>query len=358
LIIEKLKISNLRIIESINLKPGAKLNLITGSNGAGKTTILESIYLLARSRSFRTKHTKNLISTDKQEFIINAKLIQQDGSKKNLGIKKTPNRLDIHLNEIKIEKLSDLARSMPIGIITPNIHKLLDGGPIYRRRLIDWGLFHVEHSYAELFAKYKKVLHQRNSALKQKNIDYKIWDVQLARYGEELTDFRSDYLNRLYKIFISYTKKFNDLDNIQFNYKKGWSETETLRQTLKNKISKDEKRGFTQSGPHRSDMEILIGRVLATEFLSRGQQKTVAILLILSQMSLQNELVDENPILLFDEIAAELDGKRLKKILEIVDSLNCQAFLTSLNTIDNIDLHEFKIERFHVEHGELSNAHH
>lgn len=331
--------------------------MITGSNGAGKTTILESIYLLARNRSFRTKHTKNLISTDKQEFIINAKLIQQDGSKKNLGIKKATNKSDIHLNEIKIGKLSDLARSMPIGIITPNIHKLLDSGPIYRRRLIDWGLFHVEHGYADLFTKYKKVLHQRNSAIKQKKLDFKIWDIQLAMYGEELADLRKGYLNRLYEIFFGYTKNFDDLRNIQFNYKKGWSETETLRQTLQNKFCNDEKRGFTQSGPHRSDMEILSGRVPAIEFLSRGQQKTVAILLILSQMSLQNKLVDEKPILLFDEITAELDWQRLQKILEIIDSLNCQAFLTSLNAIDNINLHDFEIETFHVEHGELSNAH-
>jgi DNA replication and repair protein RecF len=351
LIIKNLSIYNLRIIEKVSIEPSPGINLITGQNGSGKTTILEAIYLIARNKSFRTSKINTLINYKSNELLITTRLERDNTGQFTIGIKKTKHNTEVKISGKKQTKLSEVVKQLPLFIITPDVNRIFEDGPSLRRKLLDWGVFHVEHSYRETFQQFNRLLQQRNALLRTKISETTNWDYLLSESGEIIQIQRENYLQEWLKVLMELTRGFNFLENINIELKKGWAKENNYLAELKLKSQKDKFHGFTSIGPHRADIEIKIHDTSVIDILSRGQIKILSSLLILSQALLYKRKVCESPIILIDDIQAELDLVTRKKLFTLLESLDFQIFLTSSGDLKQGRIEHNDWNMFHVEQG-------
>jgi DNA replication and repair protein RecF len=357
LLIEKLTIENLRNISKAEISPHKKINIILGSNGAGKTTLLEAIYILARARSFRQKSPGPLIKEGSEKLNLFTILQTANNTKHQIGLQKSKKKTEIRKDGKNLNKLSELAKSIPLTIITPNIQRIIEEDPTQRRRLLNWGLFHVEPEYGELANKYKKILVQRNNALRFSTDQIKVWDRQLITVGNEIYSSMEKY-SEIWNATLSELIESSQLIKpIHLIIKKGWREGETFADALDRSRKIDEERGFTSCGPHRSDLKLVQEGKLIKDTFSRGEAKVAAVFMLLSQTKILAERLGEHPILLADDLHSELDYSRYNRLLNLIDELNLQSFITTLELDkrkNHIGTDAYQV--FHVEHGELSEA--
>ena len=352
--LEKLDIYSLRNIQRASIEPSPDINLIVGQNASGKSSLLEAIYILGRARSFRAKNIKQVIQFDKQELIVSGKATQKNGNSLHLGIQLNGSRCDIRINQENKDK-AELAYSLPVLLIHPKSYMLLDGGPLLRREFLDWGAFNDEDGFLNVWRKYKKVLQQRNSLLKSKQIKHiGVWNTELIQYGTIVSKYRKEYLKKLESAFVEISHYFFSFDEIELNYLSGWADSDSFSLALTNDLQKDVKYGFTHSGPHRCDFQLKANGKLAKDFVSRGQLKLLMLSLKLAQVKLISVEKNNRVCVLIDDLTAELDLENKKKILSYLSGLHCQVFMSTTelaNFGDLSQLENFKV--FHVEHGEI-----
>lgn len=338
--IEKIKINNFRNFEFKEIDFCKKTNIIRGANASGKTTILEAINLVAASKSFRANNINFLIRQNKN--FLNSKIFFKKNSEVNQSIlfireklSKSEGKNKILLNENKIS-ISQAAQNLPIQVINQDDFFILEGKPSLRRKFLDWGVFHVKHSFYKNWKNYFSVLKQRNALLKEKNPNEKILDIldlQLIELGEELSKNRKEYLDIFKKELEKELEKWFFLKKTKIKYFSGWDEKKEFSQVLKNNRKKDINFGLTNAGPHRCDLKFEIDGINAIDFLSRGQQKIFVILLKIAQGNFLYTIKKENCIYLVDDLYAELDQSNFKKILEIFLNLENQVILTTKEKI-------------------------
>lgn len=323
--ISQLQVINLRNLEQIKTILHGNNNIIFGDNGSGKTSLLESIYLLTTGHSFRSRETSNLISFTQDALSVKAKLT--DGQILSV-IKHKKNGTLAQINDIKCHNSSSLARFLPTQVIYADIFQILDTGPTIRRALLDWGLFHVKHEYHLLWKKYIKIVKHRNSLLKLQRPprEFVPWDQLLVQHAEWLHEYRDIYFQQWSEQFKKVLAQITDIA-CSINYFPGWDcAGETLTKQLQDSYHSDKIRGYTQIGSHHADVRIKINENLAKKTLSRGQQKIVLIALKIAQAM----LLKQPCVLLFDDIAAELDKVHLRRIGSLLSSLPGQKIITTV----------------------------
>jgi DNA replication and repair protein RecF len=215
-------------------------------------------------------------------------------------------------------------------------------------------MFHVEHQYSDLAGRYKKTLIQRNSALRQSTSQLKVWDKELEVLGSEISRRMVNYTSLWNQAF---KKMQTDLDvtkPIELQMKQGWKEGLSLQEAMERNRSVDIERGFTSTGPHRSDISILREGKLVKNIFSRGESKLTAVLMLLSQITISERMTGESPIVLIDDLHSELDNKRYHELISLISAQKLQTFITTLN-IGDADISSVKegFSVFHVEHGQL-----
>lgn len=353
--IQSVKIENLRNISNAEISPIEGLNIIVGNNGAGKTTILESIYLLARAKSFRQKRSGRLIKEGTERLTLYAKLKTSDQRSHHIGLQKSTSQTEIRIDGQNLKKLSQLAHAIPLTIITPNLQRIIEEDPHHRRRLLNWGLFHVEHEYSELAYRYKKTLIQRNKSLKSSPEQLKVWDKQLITVGDQIYGYMSEY-GRLWNETLSDLIDSSKLAKpIRLEVTPGWRKEEIFAEALERNLKIDRERGFTSCGPHRADIRLVQDGKHIKGLFSRGESKLTATLMVLSQMKILYQKSGESPVLLADDLRSELDMGRYKELIELIKEMNVQCFMTSLEFDKRDTLLPADAYRvFHVEHGEIS----
>jgi DNA replication and repair protein RecF len=355
--IERIKIENLRNIDYADISPHKKINIIIGNNGAGKTTLLESIYLLARAKSFRQKRTGHLIKEGTERLNLFATLKTVTNARHQIGLQKSSNRTEIKKDGAPLNKLSELAKTIPLTIITPNIQHIIEDDPKQRRRLLNWGLFHVEHDYGALAYRYKKTLIQRNNALRGSTDQLKVWDKQLVQIGGELDKRMSNYCEKWNISLNTLIETTQLVEPISLHLKRGWREEETLLEALERTYKLDRERGYTSCGPHRSDIKLVQKGKQIKSIFSRGEAKITAVLMLLSQINILSERSGELPLLLADDLHSELDTNSYFRLLKLIDDLKLQSFITTLDLMKSqCELTADAYQLFHVEHGEVSNV--
>lgn len=357
--ITRLVVDKLRNLEHLELLPGAGVNLIVGANGSGKTSLLEALYLLGRGRSFKTpKHKAFITKGELQATIFGEVQTLPDMAPISAGITK---RVDgfhqIRVAGVNATSAAPLLELMPIQLIEPETFKLLSAGPTYRRQFIDWGVFHVEHSFFDCWQRLNRCLKQRNKLLRRGKIDgsvLAVWDQEFIYQSGVLTAQRNAYVEQLRPIFDRFLAVLVDIKHLNIEFYQGWSQKVSLDKVLKEMLPSDSKRSFTQAGPHRADLKVKYLDHSAADILSRGQQKLVICALKIAQGYFFSQTTGRPCIYLLDDLAAELDSVHRDRLFRMLSTLNCQLFITSVDeTAFSNNWSSMDVKVFHVEHGKL-----
>ncbi len=348
-----LEIEKLRSLRSAELEFGPGLNLIYGCNGAGKTSLLEAIFLLGRGRSFRTRSNERLIASgDPWARVVGR--VESAGRQDLIGIELSrAEGIRARLSGRAPESLAELATAFPVQVIDPDVHKLIEEGSTRRRRWLDWGVFHVEPSFAIEWTRYQRALKQRNAALRDGDLRTEVWDLELDRSGQALTQARERVVEALAPRWSELCERLTSLE-LTMQFYRGWDAERPLIEALRDNVNRDRERGMTTVGPHRADLRLRCRGRLAREVLSRGQQKLGAVALTLAQLQWLKTDHGVVPTLLLDDPAAELDEGRLAGFIGEVQSLEAQLVVTSLSR-EATPLGQPE-RLFHVEQGRVETV--
>lgn len=306
--------------------------------------------MIGRGRSFRSNRISPVINREASFLQVYAET-KNSGIQSKIGIRRSRKETLVKVDGSVVRKMSDMALRTPIQIMTPKSHEMLERGPEYRRRFVEWGVFHVEHSYRVLHSRFIRALEQRNAALKKSNECLTYWDKEYVKAAEEVESMRLAYFLNFQAMFELERKEYG-LDDVNLNWRRGWKKELNLSEALKAGFLGDRKMGFTHSGPHRADLDISLSGNKAINILSRGQQKLLVAALNSVQAKLVIEQIGQTPIILMDDLASELDDANRSLILGKLIEQGCQCFITGTNLIRDQERTEDKV--FHVEHGELS----
>jgi len=347
LFIKKLQIENFRNLEAVNIEPHPTLNVIYGDNGAGKTSILESLVVLSRGRSFRTTQAGELIGPKKGSFLVYAETVRNNSSVQHIGLERSGKHWRARRNSKDLTQLSQLTRSLPVIIMEPNSHLLVSGPPEVRRKYIDWGMFHVEHEFLDTWRSFSKILKQRNAALRFRKTDVlDSLDEVFSELGVRLDEFRRNHVESIKeKIPGLLIQLSSGLEKVGLDYEKGWS-SEALRDSLRVGREKDLERGMTGSGPHRADIALKYKNYAAKNIMSRGEQKVLSAALLLTQSEILSGL-GEKPIILLDDLSSEFDEEHFNRVLEWTREGGAQIWFSGTKRHKIIGEHKV----FHVERG-------
>lgn len=337
--LHEIQISHLRNVRNLRVQLHPRFTIIQGLNGSGKTTFLEAIYLLSCGRSFRAHELSALINYDASALTVFADSV--DGQR--LSIQKSISSPTIaRINGGTCRSSSELAHLLPCQVFYADLFDFINAGPSWRRTLLDWGLFHVEHRYHAVWKEYKHVLKQRNALLKEKAPPphFLPWDTQLSNFAEQLHLMREKYMDRLVPVFNQVLQEIATVE-CSLKYEKGWDKKKEgipLIQVLSEQFASDCLRQFTQYGAHQADIQIVSRQSKAKYGLSRGQQKIAIFALKLAQCQLLNK-----PCLyLIDDLGAELDSEHIKRVLSYLKKIEGQFVLTAHLKDAFIDLIEEK----------------
>lgn len=353
--IESLSIDRFRNLQPVQLQLSAQLNLFIGDNAAGKTSVLESLYVLARGRSFRARHLDKLIQSDADGFRLVVNLREEGGGKSvPVGMQRVGSRLVCRIDGQPVKKLSELAILFPVQWVGGNLHAVIEDGPVNRRQFLDWGLFHVEPAYSAVWKRFQKLLKQRNAALRKNSSirEVQVWDAELSVAGEQLDCYRSAYISALLPEINALGSRFPLFEHsVVVSYRRGWSADQSYAEILRAGVEKDRDSGFTQSGPQRAELALEYKGKPARERLSRGQQKIYTITLHLAQATLLFKQTRKASLFLLDDLGAELDSENQLKVMSLLMTIQAQVFVTSIDNIDFSAWPAGAVKRFHVKHG-------
>jgi DNA replication and repair protein RecF len=353
-LIKNLKINNLRNLKSVDLEAHPKLNLLIGENGAGKTTVLESLLVLAKGRSFRSVNASALIGPETSHFRVNAKILHSSNREHSLGMERTADKWRARRDGEDVKQLGDLAADLPIVLMEPNSHLLVSGPPDGRRKFLDWAVFHVEHSYLGTWRRYSRALKQRNSALRAKDTSLvQSLDPLVTDLGEKIDGLRQDLSMELGSETRRQLSMLSlELPGISLRYRSGWS-GDSLRIALESSLARDMERGATGPGPHRADIVISVDDRPAREILSRGEQKAMAAALLLAQAEMMVKS-GEQPVLLLDDLASELDARHRDNLLSLGMQGAAQLWITGTAADPYLSVASHQRRLFHVEQGKIT----
>ena len=363
--VAKLTTYNFRNLSSVAIDLHPKLNFFVGDNGSGKSSLLEAIFFIGHGKSFRTTKLEHLASYESDNFVVSIK----DDNDLQLGLSKN---IDSGLTLIKINgerhaRLSELAKNIAVQIVTPESFKLFFGGPKERRRFIDLGMFHVKHDFSKQWREFNRVLKQRNACLRNhlddSTLDY--WTNIFCQLSENVAQIRSHYVAGLiaelpYWLAILLP---NIADKVTVQYLQGWPQKKSLLEALHDSHEREQAYGYTLYGAHKFDVEFLIAKQPLESQLSRGQQKLFLLALTFAQAKLIARVKRVKPILLIDDIGAELDSNSRHALSNATSKLDCQVvitaieesvlrpFINDLSVINNKGSDNNNYHMFHVKHG-------
>ncbi len=358
--INRITLVNFRNFENITFYPSNDLNILVGSNGSGKTSILESIHYMSLARSFRTSNNSSIVHFGEKSFVIASSLLEEKGEESfshKLAIsRELSGKLQIKFDNESVRRISTLANNICVQLISPTSLSLIDGTPSLRREFIDWGCFYHFPEYTILYQRFQKILKQRNAVLQlHKPSEFlSYWNDQFIKASLQINEYRDKYLklfNEEAKLIISHILPQYSLSiTLSSGFK---TSREEFVEQLNLILPKELQLGYTLYGPQKSDIKIKAEKRLASELLSRGQQKLLLISLRLAQGLIYEKYMNKNCIFLIDDFSSELDDSMQHVLYSYLfnNVSNSQFFITSLSdklfssfSSDSIRVNFFKID--------------
>ena len=330
--LHRMQVTDFRCLHQGDMEFDSRFTLISGPNASGKTSLLEAVYVLGRGRSFRTRRLELLIRTGAERLRVVGEA-DAGGRRTTLGVEGSAQGIRARIGGQRVDSLADLAVALPVQIIDPEVHRLIEEGPGRRRRFLDWGVFHVEPNYVRHWQRYHHVLRQRNAALRagQSRALISVWDRDLSEAASLLTEARSRYVEMLAPRAREAAWRLLRME-LGLSYRPGWLRELDFQAALERSWRQDQEAKSTQVGPQRAELQIKLDGERARDRISRGQQKLLAAVLLLSQIGLLNSEAGSRPgpVLLLDDPAAELDPDRLSAFIQEIRAQPVQLVVTTL----------------------------
>ncbi len=353
----QLRIRGMRCLSDASVTLDPAINVFVGANGAGKTSVLEAVFLLSHARSFRSGSKEALLQRGSTRMAIFAERVLGHGQVGRLGLGRDGVRWEARLDGEPIT-LGELVRECAVVCFEPGSHALIAGGAEERRRYLDWGVFHVEHNFLMHWRRYQRALKQRNSLLRSAATPtdtlFEPWEAELAQAAEVIDRLRRTYLDRLRpQLAKAAGGLLPELGALELRYRRGWSDELDLGAQLRELRARDLARGHTTLGAHRADWTVAYEDAPLREHLSRGQEKLTALACMLAQAALYAEQVGEWPIVCLDDLASELDQAHQTAVVAQLTAAQAQVLLTGTELPQA--LRQMPCKVFHVEQGLLTS---
>ena len=364
----ELNLHHFRNYDEAQVEFSPQINVLIGENAQGKTNLLESIYVLAMTRSHRTNNDRELIEFGKDAAQIKGTVQRELGSLKlELDIGKHGKKAKA--NHLEKARLSEYLGQLNVILFAPEDLALVKGAPTVRRRFIDMEFGQVSPKYLHDLTQYRDILKQRNRYLKQlqsheaqDQLYLEVLSEQLAAVGGAIISQRVKFLSELE----GYAQELHQSitqgrENLTFEYSSAVKDASTLTEVelsealmdlYRQNQSKEIFQGTTLYGPHRDDVRFLINHKNVQTYGSQGQQRTTALSVKLAEIDLMKNQTGEYPILLLDDVLSELDGARQTHLLKTIQD-KIQTFLTTpgLSDVARNLIKEPRI--FHIRDGQI-----
>jgi DNA replication and repair protein RecF len=356
----RIAITNVRNIERADLSLCPGLNHFHGSNGAGKTAVLEAVHILCRGRSFRSPLVRDIITRGADSLLVRGEWHDAQQGDRSVAIRRSlTSGTELRVDTQKVSRTSEVAQLTPLQTLLPDVAELVFGGPKQRRNWLDWGMFHVKPGYLPVLRDFLRVLKQRNASLRSPNTDAtsaSAWDHELSVLSEQIDSYRQEYLEELHPHVLTVLAALIPELTLTFEYRRGWPSGEAIEKLLGERGPREVKYGITQWGPHRADIRFKVEDREAAKVLSRGQGKLLATSLKVAQVALLNELHGKASLFLIDDVGAELDQEHCTMFFRLLRSQGSQIISTS---VQNLRGGEFGFSpqdtaTFHVKHGAVT----
>lgn len=342
----EVRLENIRCHKVAEIGAGeADWVVLGGANGSGKTSIMEGIYCAARGRSFRSAVSAEAIRQGAEAARI---LVRARGDRPHvLGMELRTRQRLVHLDGAPAD-LTAIAQAIPVEYLGGDTLRLVQGTPAARRRFMDWTLFHVEPRFLPVWRHWYRAHRQRNTLLKARAPakDLAPWTDAVISHGEVVTRLRAELVARLTRHFPERAQG-TVLQGLGLRFRRGWREN-SLREALQQSAGREQQAGRAVVGPQHDDW-ILGDEGLEATRLSRGQAKLASLVLYRCQAAIMREAA-RYPVLLVDDIAADLDPGALRCALSLWEDSGLQIWLSVLEGDIGLDL-PGRATRFHVKPG-------
>lgn len=361
-----LSLTNYRNCKDLVLDLRSSKVLIIGKNAQGKTNILESIYILSTLKSPRTSNNIELINFNANKAEINCNLLKNNTDIELDFTYSNEKKRELAINKVKTTPKNFKSVLKTVLFSTTDL-LLLRGNPSDRRDWLDRAISQIYPAYDERLSKYDKIRIQKNNLLK----DYlktgnlnstllEVYNEQLAIAGSNIIFLRIKFLKEIERIATEKHRIISETETLRINYSCSFLEKETeleeilskFKQALDDTKPEEMRRGQSCVGPHRDDVIFYINDNEAVKFASQGQQRTIVLSLKLSELDMISSKTGEEPVLLLDDVLAELDDLRQNYLLKSINS-NTQTIITSVDTILFEDEFLKDVKIYNISNGQV-----
>ncbi|HHU90897.1 MAG TPA: DNA replication/repair protein RecF [Clostridiaceae bacterium] len=365
--IQELELIRFRNYEKESLAFGEGINILYGQNAQGKTNILEALYISSTGKSHRTNNYNDLIQRGQTGFEIKLSARLKDRENSIIIRYSHEKRKSAEINGIQRDKLSDILGTLNMILFSPETLDVVKGSPAMRRKFLDILLCQTNRKYLHLLKRYNSLVKNKSIALKKGKSEKKyeeiipIWNEHISVYGGKIVYLRNNAINILNKYMKKEINKItNSTEDSDLVYKtfcetlEGKDEKyyeDQLLNSLNEGMQKEMNISQCIYGPHRDDFEILLNGMNSRQYCSQGQQRTLALSLILAELFYVEEIKGEKPVLLLDDVLSELDLKRQEYLLKGLS--NVQTIITTTDEIPFISQDQRIVKKFYIESGKV-----
>jgi DNA replication and repair protein RecF len=346
-----------RALSEVDFQPCPGINVVSGSNAQGKTTLLEAILFAATSRSHRTNTESELVRHGEDHFRLLAHVARRE-REVTVEAHWWQGAKRFRVNGVAVTRVSDILGKFHVVMFCPEDIGLVKGSASGRRRFLDMELSQLYPEYLHALQQYRQALRQRNELLKHDSpkpdlLD--VYDEQLATHGVVLIRERSAFLSSLANLAAEAYGRIADMEKLEIVFRPDVADPSALADTLARSRLSDIRRNMTMRGPHRDDFDFSITGANARTFASQGQQKCAAIALKLAETALIRERTGEYPILMLDEVLAELDSTRARQLFESMPP-PMQCIITTTHAPGAMPFSALAHACFRILHGKLETV--
>lgn len=347
----RLRARNFRLLATLDIALHPRLNLVIGDNAAGKTTLLETLYAASHGRPVSGIYGDALGPAASGWSVQVQGRVQDDMPATEIEVAFHNRRHSQRIDQQDCGR-ADLARQLPLALLNPKSHALIGEGPAQRRRYLDWGMFHVEHQFIDVWRRYRRALRQRNVVLRTGGGSdlLRPWTEEVAISGELLHEIRQRQLRQIEAPIRDMLSWLVGGGSWSIGLDAGWDMTQGLAERLRQTETSDRRLGATQNGPHRAELRIHRDGDDARRRISRGEEKLTAAAMLLVQAAHVSRTIGRQVMLMVDDFTSELGLGAQERLLEALTASGSQVFITSL-AMNEILRKTGDVAMFHVEHG-------